>query len=75
METASEADGNTETRFHGNGEMSTKKDDLAGNALRETIKRLHSSGVPLREIAPLVGMAGRKYEHFKRICDEEGIQA
>ncbi len=73
VETAPEADGNTETRLQENDDVSIKENDLAGNTLRETIKRLHDHGMPLREIAPLVGMAGRKYEQLKRLCEEEGL--
>lgn len=77
VETAIEAD----LTASGNaGNVSQQSDDVSieesvsdGNAIRETVKRLRRGGLPLREIAPLVGMAGRKYEQFKRLCEEEGI--
>ena len=78
METPIEADGN-EIPDVGNASPQTEElriieSDSYGNAIVETIKRLRfQQHMPFREIAPLVGMAGRKYEQFQRICEQEGI--
>lgn len=44
-----------------------------GNEIRETIKRMRRKGMAHREIAQLVGMAGRRYGQYKQVCREEGI--
>jgi hypothetical protein len=44
-----------------------------GNEIRETIKRMRKGGLIHREIAPLVGLSGRKYSIYRAVCQEEGI--
>ncbi len=77
METAIEANlvhtGNVSETTNDTNNLSTNEGSQIGNEIRETVKRLRQRGLPLREIAPLVGMAGRKYEQLKRMCEEEGI--
>ena len=40
---------------------------------RNTIRRLRERGMAHREIAPIVGLAGKKYTQYQAICREEGI--
>jgi hypothetical protein len=61
--------------------VSSEEDDVSseesfesGNAIRETIKRMRKKGWQHRDIAPLVGLSGRKYSMYQAICKEEGIE-
>ena len=40
---------------------------------QKVIWRLHRKGTPLREIAVIVGLAGKRYGQFKQICLDMGI--
>ena len=55
-------------------EVSTKE-RLSGvsEETKKVIWRLYRKGESLREIAAIVGLAGRKYELFKQVCLELGI--
>lgn len=48
--------------------------DDSGNTIRETIRRMRKKGWQHRDIAPLVGLSGRKYSMYQSICKEEGIE-
>lgn len=41
---------------------------------KKTIQRMHRAGMPMRDIARLVGLSGEKYGLFKLACQELGIQ-
>lgn len=55
------------------GESSVNLTSSVGNDIRETIKRMRKGGLLHREIAPLVGLSGRKYSVYRAVCQEEGI--
>jgi hypothetical protein len=42
--------------------------------IRATIKRMRKKGMPHREIAQLVGLAGDKYKTYRAVCQQEGVQ-
>lgn len=44
-----------------------------GNDMRAVIKQLDERKMPLRDIADIVGLNGRKYRLFKAVCSEIGI--
>jgi hypothetical protein len=66
----SEEDGNVSGQ---EGSVSVESASSIGNDIRETIKRMRKRGMAHREIATLVGLAGRKYETYKAVCIELGI--
>jgi hypothetical protein len=50
--------------------LSHSGNDAATVAL---IQRMHSRNIPLRDIAYIVGLSGRKYAQFKVLCEKAGI--
>lgn len=44
-----------------------------GNDMRAVIKQLSDREMPLRDIAEIVGLNGRKYRLFKAVCSEIGV--
>jgi len=66
----SEDDGNVSRQ---EDSVSVESASSVGNDIRETIKRMRRKGMKHREIAVLVGLAGRKYDLYKAVCVELGI--
>lgn len=50
-----------------------KRATETGNSIPDIVKRMRKRGMKHREIAPLVGLGGRKYELYQAMCREEGI--
>ncbi len=75
METAREADvPETGNVYSQTDELSTDESEITGNGIRETIKRMRKKGMAHRDIAQLVGLAGRNYPMYQSIIKEEGIE-
>jgi hypothetical protein len=57
----------------GSGASTTERVTGVSEETQKVIWRLHRKGTPLREIAMIVGLAGKRYGLFKQVCQDMGI--